>query len=516
MAVDIIARGMAGNGGSSGVDQSYVDAQDRKTLNDAKSYTNETAIDYIGREQQIDFNATLEGNIITATLDETVSDFTFTNNTGYLFHIYLPLVTLTGTLDNSYEIILKDKDNNTININCMFQKDITKTSTVGDLCQIQDYDTGIGYSWEFYGNYREITENGTLIREVYTDTVVRETNPSMTGQDLHLAIVNSKLKVGTVVMCTTNYENNGSAYYAGRTYKINGDYSTGELILSAEDITVNTFGDISVENVVSRNKAGLKEIAWMQSIDYINTTSNGVKYKAKAEQYAGFNLILNKSLEIGKEYTISFKNSSSDNITFGITKTNTGWQNDYDNSYIKSHSVNANASYSYTFTAVSNIVGIMFICSIVDTADTNERNIIDIQVEEGSTATPYIPYLNMQELQENIFNVNPINLTFNEDYVYTTDLQYDCFKIGKIVFFNIHAIAFKQIPTNGTVIIYGLPKMTNGIIFYFFGGSNAKGDTFRAFASQDGNVNIHYGEPSYFGNSSSNQYSCFLTYITNE
>ena len=221
MAVDIIARGMAGNGGSGGVDQSYVDAQDRKTLNDAKSYTNETAIDYIGREQQIDFNATLEGNIITATLDETVSDFTFTNNTGYLFHIYLSLVTLTGTLDNSYEIILKDKDNNTININCMFQKDITKTSTVGDLCQIQDYDTGIGYSWEFYGNYREITENGTLIREVYTDTVVRETNPSMTGQDLHLAIVNSKLKVGTVVMCTTNYENNGSAYYAGRTYKIN-------------------------------------------------------------------------------------------------------------------------------------------------------------------------------------------------------------------------------------------------------------------------------------------------------
>lgn len=75
MAVDIIARGMAGNGGSSGVDQSYVDAQDRKTLNDAKSYTNETAIDYIGREQQIDFNATLEGNIITATLDETVSYF---------------------------------------------------------------------------------------------------------------------------------------------------------------------------------------------------------------------------------------------------------------------------------------------------------------------------------------------------------------------------------------------------------------------------------------------------------
>lgn len=455
MAVDIIARGMAGNGGSGGVDQSYVDAQDRKTLNDAKSYTNETAIDYIGREQQIDFNATLEGNIITATLDETVSDFTFTNNTGYLFHIYLPLVTLTGTLDNSYEIILKDKDNNTININCMFQKDITKTSTVGDLCQIQDYDTGIGYSWEFYGNYREITENGTLIREVYTDTVVRETNPSMTGQDLHLAIVNSKLKVGTVVMCTTNYENNGSAYYAGRTYKINGDYSTGELILSAEDITVNTFSDISVENVVSRNKAGLKEIAWMQSIDYINTTSNGVKYKAKAEQYAGFNLILNKSLEIGKEYTISFKNSSSDNITFGITKTNTGWQNDYDNSYIKSHSVNANASYSYTFTAVSNIVGIMFICSIVDTADTNERNIIDIQVEEGPTATSYVPYLNLEELQEKTNDTGWIELSLiNGATSIENDRKLSYRKIGNIVYLSGTIIPPETASSSAVIIAY--------------------------------------------------------------
>lgn len=266
MAVDIIARGMASNGGSGGVDQSYVDTQDRKTLNDAKSYTDETAVEYIGREQQIDFNATLEGNIIIATLDETVSDFTFTSNTGYLFHIYLPLVTLTGDLDNSYEIILKDKDSNTININCMFQKDITKTSTVGDLCQIQDYDTGIGYSWEFYGNYREITENGTLIREVYTDTVVRETNPSMTGQDLHLAIVNSKLKVGTAVMCTTNYENNGSTYYAGRTYKINGDYSTGELILSAEDITVKDTGWVELTlvndatNIVDDRKLSYRKV----------------------------------------------------------------------------------------------------------------------------------------------------------------------------------------------------------------------------------------------------------------
>ena len=156
MAVDTIARGMAANAGGGGsgsdVSKTYVDRGDANTLASAKSYADNLAVEYIGREQQVDFNAVLQNNVITATLDETINDFTFTNNTGYLFHIYLPLTTLTGDLNNDYTIVLKDKNGNNININCMFQKDITKTSTVGDLCQIQDYDIGLGYSWEFYAN----------------------------------------------------------------------------------------------------------------------------------------------------------------------------------------------------------------------------------------------------------------------------------------------------------------------------------------------------------------------------
>lgn len=247
MSVDIIARGMAANstggGGSSDVTKSYVDTRDLATLNSAKSYANEVAINYIGREQQVDFNAVLKNNVITATLDETINDFTFTNNTGYLFHIYLPLVTLTGDLNNAYEIILKDKDGNSININCMFQKDITKTSTVGDLCQIQDYDIGIGYSWEFYANYREINNNGAIVRMVYTDTVIRETNPSMTGADLHTAIVDTKLKVGTTVLCTTDYENNGTVFKAGHAYLITGTFTDSELTLNYTDLSTVDFYD---------------------------------------------------------------------------------------------------------------------------------------------------------------------------------------------------------------------------------------------------------------------------------
>ena len=187
---------------------------------------------------QVDFNATLEGNVITAELDESVSDFAFVQNHDYLIHIYLPLVTLTGDLDDNYTIVLKDKNGNTVNINNMFEKDITKTTTVGEMCQIQDYDTGIGYSWEFNGHYRKIEDNGTEYRTIYTDTIVRETVSAMTGENLHLGIANSKLKSGNVVICTTDYENNGTTYNKGHQYLITSTFVDGELILDTEDITV--------------------------------------------------------------------------------------------------------------------------------------------------------------------------------------------------------------------------------------------------------------------------------------
>lgn len=276
-----------------------------------------------------------------------------------------------------------------------------------------------------------------------------------------------------------------------------------------------SMGNISVENVASRNKAGLKEIAWLQSMDYINTTSNGVKYKAKAEQFAGFNLILSKSLEIGKEYIISFKNNSSDNVSFTLTKTQNSWQADYEAGYDKQHILDSNSSYTFTFTAETNILGIMFMCSTTNNADTNERNIIDIQVEEGSTATSYVPYLNLEEVQEKLL-MEPINISFNEEYVYSSDLNYICFKIGNIVFLNIHAIAFKKDIPHGAIIISNLPKAASDIIAYLYGGLNAKGDTSRVTINTNGNMNIHYGSPLYYGDSASNQYSTTIIYKTTD
>lgn len=279
---------------------------------------------------------------------------------------------------------------------------------------------------------------------------------------------------------------------------------------------VETDSVARVTNVVSRNKAGLKEIAWIQSMDYINTTSNGVKYKAKAEQYAGFNLILSKSLEIGKEYTLSFKNSCNYNVQFTLVRTMDIWQDDYNNGYDRSHIIEANTTYSFSFTATTNIVGIMFMCSTNSNADTNERSIVNIQLDEGSVATEYTPYLNLQELHENIFNVNPINLTFNEDYVYLTDLQYTCVKIGKLVILNFYVIAFKQLIPNFQSLVTGLPKPNEAIVFYLNGGNSASGSTLRLSIATDGIIHSHYASDVVYGDSASNQYNGILIYKTSE
>lgn len=309
--------------------------------------------------------------------------------------------------------------------------------------------------------------------------------------------------------------------YSPKTWK---NDKSGKTPILAEDLNhmengianaVETDSVARVSNVVSRNKAGLKEIAWIQSMDYINTTSNGVKYKAKVGQYAGFNLILSKSLEIGKEYTLSFKNSCNYNVQFTLVRTMDIWQDDYNNGYDKSHIIEANTTYSFSFTATTNIVGIMFMCSTNSNADTNERSIDNIQLDEGSTATPCVPYLNLEEVQKKLL-MEPINISFNEEYVYSSDLNYICFKIGNIVFLNIHAIAFKKDIPHGAIIISNLPKAASDIIAYLYGGLNAKGDTSRVTINTNGNMNIHYGSPLYYGDSASNQYSTTIIYKTTD
>ena len=86
----------------------------------------------------------------------------------------------------------------------------------------------------------EVWENDVEYTKMYITAFggdVVETNPSMTGADLYLAISNSKLKAGTAVLCTTDYENNGITYKAGCSYRIDETYADGKIILTAVDLT---------------------------------------------------------------------------------------------------------------------------------------------------------------------------------------------------------------------------------------------------------------------------------------
>ena len=214
-----------------------------------KLYVDNSSINYIGRETQIGFNATLSGNIITGELDESISDFELINSTGYLINLHLPITTLTGVLDDNLQIVLKDKDGNTINLHTVYQDEgLEETATVGNMCQIQEYNINTGYTWNFYAHYSQVTDNGTVYRTMITDTIVRETNTSMTGTALHQAILNAMLAPNTTVMCTEDYSMNGTIFTKGHTYKITGTWEQNELILNYEDITA--LGTDSSDSVI--------------------------------------------------------------------------------------------------------------------------------------------------------------------------------------------------------------------------------------------------------------------------
>lgn len=92
----------------------------------------------------------------------------------------------------------------------------------------------------------EVWENDVEYTKMYITAFggdVVETNPSMTGEDLYTAIVDTKLKVGTTALCTTNYENNGTTFKAGHTYLITGTFTNSELTLDYTDLSTVDFYD---------------------------------------------------------------------------------------------------------------------------------------------------------------------------------------------------------------------------------------------------------------------------------
>jgi hypothetical protein len=157
----------------------------------------------------------------------------------------------------------------------------------------------------------------------------------------------------------------------------------------------------------------------------------------------------------------------------------------------------------------------------------------NIQLEAGDKATPYEAYEDKKiytrrdnGLYEEMINVSAVNdlipqtiyPSFNWDYIYSTDLQYTCCKIGKMVFLNIYTMGFHVSPENGTTIISNLPPTANNayIGFYFEGGIGDGAYSCRCLVTPGGTIQIHWGSPTQIGDSANKQYRCYLMYETNK
>lgn len=145
------------------------------------------------------------------------------------------------------------------------------------------------------------------------------------------------------------------------------------------------------------------------------------------------------------------------------------------------------------------------------------------QLEEGEKTSfePYIePSINVDG--DEIYNLKlqtpqKITLSFNTTYVYSTDLDYICFKLGNLVFLFINILAFKvgtiaDFP-NFSVIISGLPRPAQNRFFYLQ-PSGKSDNKFRASITTEGNMKRHWSADPVYGDTQNKQYSGCIVYET--
>lgn len=125
-------------------------------------------------------------------------------------------------------------------------------------------------------------------------------------------------------------------------------------------------------------------------------------------------------------------------------------------------------------------------------------------------------YDNLNEINDKLLKTKNINLTINTDYVYSTDWDYSCVKIGNVVFLSINTIAFKvgNIP-NFSVLLSNLPKPSTEAIFYL-APRHANIDDFRVRITQNGQLASHWTADPEYGDSANNQYHGSIIYFTND
>lgn len=144
-----------------------------------------------------------------------------------------------------------------------------------------------------------------------------------------------------------------------------------------------------------------------------------------------------------------------------------------------------------------------------------------ITFEDLPSAKTPINANNLNQMQTNIENamnnaIQPIQVSIDTNYVYSSDTQISCFKIGKMVILNIHIIAFKTAMDNFVQFIFGLPKPKQYTFLYLYGGNGAEGSTARCGLTENGSIQTHWGSPAHYGDSANKQYGGVVIYETYE
>lgn len=264
-----------------GSDPSEIDLSNYYTKDETEAVAESEALAKGGYEYLLGFTGTKANGNIEFHLDSTLSDFVIKNSTAYAISL-----AYTGDLSKTDTITLKDKDGHTINLNCIKKPSITTTSTVDDFSQVHRTESNNIHRWEFRARYSETTQNGTLYRNFYTDSITN-------AVDVQYVTLTSDSGSGTLTdaqLATLQASKENKIVYENEIYTLAGNnHTSGYLVYSCLDAENST-------NVAKTITITINVKSWLyKSQNIVYTAGNGIKIEN--------NVI---SLDVGNAETTSF------------------------------------------------------------------------------------------------------------------------------------------------------------------------------------------------------------------
>lgn len=373
----------------------------------------------------------------------------------------------------------------------------------------------------FQGTYNKIVNAPVIKYKMGSNGTLR----TLSADDYTLDTTNKKITINNLVLEDTLVYTEQETFYLYVDDIFSSDSENNPVIKGIPttergEFDFQTNGDIFLADRQRQNKMALNVSGNVsKNILYTPYTENNklTLTATKDDYYITTNFCC--YLEAGVTYAVSFKSDAEGGGTSGSDTVQIWLLKDKEYNYKYSFSNKA-----MTFSPAQS--GLYFLRLDVNKNATT-HGFWDIQIEQNEIVTdtekfsePTLLIRNSNSILQKIkllsmFDIS--TLTFNYNYVYSEDLQYICIKIGNVVLLNINEIAFTQDTPNDTLIISGLPRPKQKVIFSLIGNNSAKGDTVRLrILNTTGEIYIHYGKPAHYGASSTKQYSGFVLYETQD